>query len=575
LIEGLMDSEVVTSKPSLRKSRAARSVRAASGSGVAMTELVNRGSSDNQPQPAGPTSTLPTLPAELRNLPRIDLASGPTAYRPTVLIGVGGTAGFVLSNFCRRVRARFGDIDAIPAVQMLQIDTDPKELATALYKRGEGSIPARSTLAIPLRRAKDYRSEAKHLLEWLSRRWLYNIPRSLQTEGLRPLGRLAFVDHSRAILDHLKRVIETATSPRALEESRQATGLDFSSEPPNVFVVASLAGGTGSGIVLDLSYAVRKALSEAGLPDQAVCGLLLHSTSRKPVSRDLAIPSTLAGLQELMHFSRAQGYYPGESDCDLPAFYGNNATFHHTYLIHLGNDLSDRAFESATDRMAEYVYQNVLTPAAPFFERSRRSKGRSGGDNALASGRLRTMGLGVTEPTADGPAATNELSTINSIEGPLADADPTWMPQKPANADAGFREGGHSLSPAEQTPNFSHETDSNLDETHALLAGKGSRIVGARGSVLHLRSCGGARRMLVVAPPGISRQSLIEAESELSEASTTYVEHAQREIIVCHEVEDVPLKNVIAFLTGSRRDYLELADRLHTRLDVEWAPLLG
>ena len=48
---------------------------------------------------------------------------------------------------------------------------------------------------MPLRRSQDYREDSRKILEWLSRRWLFNIPRSLQTEGLRPLGRLALVDH--------------------------------------------------------------------------------------------------------------------------------------------------------------------------------------------------------------------------------------------------------------------------------------------------------------------------------------------------------------------------------------------
>ena len=146
---------------------------------------------------------------------------------------------------------------------------------------------------------------------------------------------------------------DRASSDLALEESRQTTGLNFRSEPPNVFVIASLAGGTGGGVVLDLGYAVRKTLRGLGLSDQAVTGILIHSTGRKAASRDLAIPCTLACLQELKHFSRPQGCYPGDPDCDLPPFYEDSPTFRHTYLIHLGNDLGDREFASATDRVAE------------------------------------------------------------------------------------------------------------------------------------------------------------------------------------------------------------------------------
>ena len=188
---------------------------------------------------------------------------------------------------------------------MLLLDTDSKDLAAMIFKRGDGSIPAQNTLAIPLRAPKDYRADSKRFLEWLSRRWLYNIPRSLQTEGLRPFGRLAFVDHCPKILDRLCSALQTATSEEAVDRSRQTTGLEFAGESPNVFVVASLAGGTGSGVALDLGYAVRKVLGELQLPDQRVFGVLTHSTSRKAASRDLAIANTLAALQELRHFGGA------------------------------------------------------------------------------------------------------------------------------------------------------------------------------------------------------------------------------------------------------------------------------
>jgi serine/threonine protein kinase len=325
-------------------------------------------SSDANAVPAVPASmvSMRSLTSEIRDLPRIDLASTVNRARPTVFVGVGGTAGRVLSQLQRRLRSSYGDPAAVPAVRMLLLDTDSKDLATTIFRRSDGSIPAQNTLAIPLRGSKDYRADSKRLLEWLGRRWLYNIPRSLQTEGMRPFGRLAFVDHCPKILDGLSNALQLATSAEAVDRSQQTTGFDFDGDAPNVFIVASLAGGTGSGVAIDLGYAVRKVLGELGLPDQRVYGLLTHSTSRKAASRDLAVANTLAALQELRHFGGRRGYFPGDPSCDLPAVYENHATFNETYLLHLGNELGDREFESATDRLAEYLYQNVLTPAAGF-----------------------------------------------------------------------------------------------------------------------------------------------------------------------------------------------------------------
>ena len=77
-------------------------------------------------------------------------------------------------------------------------------------------------------------------MRWLSRRWLYNIPRSLKTEGLRPLGRLAFADHARQAVQRIRLSLAQAQNPEAVETSRQQTQLDFRDDAVRVIVVAVL-----------------------------------------------------------------------------------------------------------------------------------------------------------------------------------------------------------------------------------------------------------------------------------------------------------------------------------------------
>ena len=50
----------------------------------------------------------------------------------------------------------------------------------------------------------------------------------------------------------------------SLAASVKRTGLGASDEAPRVVVVASISGGTGSGMVADVGYAVRKVLAELG-----------------------------------------------------------------------------------------------------------------------------------------------------------------------------------------------------------------------------------------------------------------------------------------------------------------------
>lgn len=498
---------------------------------VAATEVLNGSPAGASETPAGGRPAV----AEIRDLPRLVLAATPPRLRPTIVIGIGGTGASVLSQFQERLRIHVEDPAHVPAVQLLLLDTDAKELSAAIFKRGGGSIPASQTLALPLRPPKDYRSDSKRFLEWLSRRWLYNIPRSLQTEGLRPMGRLAFVDHSAKVYDRLYHTLQCALGDEALETSRQTTKLDFAAEAPNVFIVASLAGGTGSGFAIDLGYAVRKILAELQLPDQRVIGLLTHATSRKAASRDLAIVNTLAALQELRQFGNRRGYFPGDPSCELPAFCENHATFHETYFVHLGNELGSREFEAATDRVAEYLFQNTLGPGVSFFEESRRIALEGAQENSLAADRLRTFGVARFETPANEP-----------------------LPTEPTPA-AG--------------PQVDHDTHADIDDTDQLKACTPSLAEKCHGASPQLITCGGARQTLVLGPPAINRDRLLEANQEIPAEAVTFAEHARNEVVICQEISELPINRAMKQLIGSRKDYPELADRLHTRIDVDWNPV--
>ena len=57
----------------------------------------------------------------------------------------------------------------------------------------------------------------------------------------------------------------------------QATGQPMRDPSPRIFLVASTTGGTGSGMVLGLAYAIRQVLAELGLSADGLCGVLLQS----------------------------------------------------------------------------------------------------------------------------------------------------------------------------------------------------------------------------------------------------------------------------------------------------------
>ncbi|HEX4147168.1 MAG TPA: tubulin-like doman-containing protein [Pirellulales bacterium] len=346
-------------------------------------------------------------------------------YGPIMFVGIGGLATRVFRQLRRRFHDRLGTNETIPAIEFLLLDTDIQSLNLAARSAGGLELQAGEMLPMPLRPSEAYRSLAGNVLESISRRWLYNIPYSLQTEGLRPLGRLALVDHSRRLLERIRQAASTITDEKSIAATAQHTGLKFVARPPRVFVVASISGGTGSGMVLDVAYATRFVLTELGLSDEHVHGILMHGEPRGSGDRDKAIANAYAALNELWNFSRPGQCYPGDRGCKVPAFHGNNRTFASCYLVHLGDRLTEQKLDAATDPIAEYLYCSSVTPAARVLERCRLLE-QAQCDHSSTEPTLRTFGLAkLGGSSTDIPTLMADLLCQDLIRGWRTGSTPT------------------------------------------------------------------------------------------------------------------------------------------------------
>lgn len=380
----------------LRSPRNAK-VNSARGLSVARVE----GSSDGQAYGGHSLSdsmaheharTVRSAHVEIKPFDPLELVASDLHFHPTVFVGLGGTAGRILRKIRQRLSDRFGRASDVPMFQTLSIDSDVNAL-NGLIRGDDGSeLSPRDTLAVPLRKPQDYREQKQELLEWISRRWLYNIPRSLQTEGLRPLGRLALVDHWAPIQQKLRYSIEQAMAADGIRKSAHRTGFDIDVETPRVYLISSLNGGFGSGAVVDLAYWIRSVLAERGISDSMFTGILTHATPRRTDTRDLAIANAVACLDELQHFSSHGQHFPGDPVCQVPEFVDDNAAFRDTYVVHLGNDLNDAMLEQSLDEVAEYLVRNTATQAAAFFDKARKLEHETL-HNPLGERRVRSFGL--------------------------------------------------------------------------------------------------------------------------------------------------------------------------------------
>jgi eukaryotic-like serine/threonine-protein kinase len=353
-------SPTVTRPP--RPSRATSSAQSSDASGP-------------EPNPAPELDILHNSPA-LLDVPPPEFDASVEPFRPTLFVGLGGCGAKVL----RRLRRRFDDRlppTHKPLVPMLLLDTDSRDISAAAHGAEGGNLKPDETLAIPLRRSQDYKEDSRRILEWLSRRWLFNIPRSLQTEGLRPLGRLAFVDHAQAVTQRLQQAIE-----KLYHDAAQAQLF------PRVVIVASPSGGTGGGMVTDVAMLARQIAEE--LPEGAkmeVMAALVHGTNRNPQQQELAGANTVATLTELAQFHRPNVQFPGDQACGLKAREAGSGPLDAAYLIHAGDELSAEQIDGASEQVAEFLMLDTTTGAGNLLEACRLEIGETPGL------RLRSFGL--------------------------------------------------------------------------------------------------------------------------------------------------------------------------------------
>lgn len=309
------------------------------------------------------------------------------ALRAAVVIGVGGLAGTVL----HQLRTLTPNCEDGAQVPVLQIDTDRAALAALQAKADSDGLAAAETLAIPLRSSKDYRNSSGLDLSWLSRRWLFNIPRSGQVEGIRPLGRLALFDHRQAVRRRLEELLREAVAGCSDNSSDVSRGVD-------VYIVAGTAGGTGSGAVADVGLMVREVVDQISTSDIEIHGVLLHATGAMRNVTDVQEANTVCTLQELAHLATPGLGTP--RGFDTSSVNTDARPFDHSYLIHLGDGLSQQEFADEAGKVATYLLDATTTTAQLDFRAWRET------DTEDQGHQLRLLGISCQDGQAFHTAAS-------------------------------------------------------------------------------------------------------------------------------------------------------------------------
>jgi hypothetical protein len=90
------------------------------------------------------------------------------------------------------------------------------------------------------------------------------------------------------------------------------------------------------------------------------------------------------------------------------------------------------------------------------------------------------------------------------------------------------------------------------------------------GATPDLLRVGGAKRLLVMAPRTQCHEQLCHTIESISGDQATLCSEDNETVILCYEGEDIAWDGVESMLIRQRHDCVEMAERLHTRINIDW-----
>lgn len=229
-------------------------------------------------------------------------------FRPTVVIGLGGTGYKTLLKLKKRFVDAYGRVP--PIIRFLSIDTT---------ENAEGSSSANATAhEAQLDHNEIYVLQVgnpaglvngtnPHIDEW----WPQEIPTQSIIAGagqVRARGRLALFARASEVYSRIRHAVHEV---RDIRNQKQMYAEEFqvsSRAGVEVHIVGSLAGGTGSGTFLDVAFMARDVI---GSDEQSnfTGVLLLPGIFTRMAGVAMVKPNAYGALKEIEHLSTMKGSF--------------------------------------------------------------------------------------------------------------------------------------------------------------------------------------------------------------------------------------------------------------------------
>jgi hypothetical protein len=314
--------------------------------------------------------------------------------RPTLFIGAGGTGMEVMMRIRRRILAavwnrhhptRVESLAEFPVARFLHFDLDNN----AVIDEGKSQktdpwfelvkLADEERLVEPLDLPQYHESDDSLARFPLIESWMPLRPKKLRSLGIDPskgagqiraLARLYLFDKYPKLRGRIKGALNFLSSNAGIErkENYQRLGLQVDTSKFRIVVIASCAGGTGAGSVIDLGW-VSKAIARQEVSDSQVDLVLFMPTGYAKANKERTEANAYATLMELETTMRDMNARVVWMEPD--SVVGRGAPFDDVYFVDTAN-LANKATQDVKDvyeMVADVLFEDFAS--ADFANRKR------------------------------------------------------------------------------------------------------------------------------------------------------------------------------------------------------------
>ncbi|NJL39108.1 MAG: hypothetical protein HC899_21930 [Leptolyngbyaceae cyanobacterium SM1_4_3] len=287
---------------------------------------------------------------------------------PTVLVGVGGTGAEVLSRMRRLIEESYGSLRKFPIVSFLWIDTNID------YKLDDQQAAGSPLQDHEKHWASVSGNEVRNIMSnmerfpWIESWFPQELERSINAleagaGQIRAYGRFAFFYNYAKIRDRFNEACSRVKGHES--EMQKQYGIRIGGNALNVFVVGSLSGGTGSGMIIDLAYCIRSWLR--GQSSSSITAIVPMPTAFSGIKvGEAVLANGYAALMELSYFSDDRTEYVAQFGRDLVnEVRDKRAPFDFTYLVGSKNGEREFSLTELRELIAQNIFLDLTSDFAP------------------------------------------------------------------------------------------------------------------------------------------------------------------------------------------------------------------